>query len=193
MIPTGDARVSDAPTHEVLLVTGPIHYDFLLPLNPQTRSAFDFLTPHHPELSDPDARWLLLGWGARDFYATVGSYTDLSARAIWRGITGDDAVMRVDVVGAFTANFPVRKLALNDDQFNALLAAISGSFAAPEPLDHNGLGPTDSFYPATGRFNILRTCNVWVGEMIRAAGLRFGVWTPLPASVTLSHRIYTAK
>ena len=174
-------------------MNGPIHYDFLLPLNDQTLEAFDFLRPHHTEMSDPNARWLLVGWGAHDFYTTVGSYSDLSTRAIWRGITGDSAVMRVDVIGELTADFPVRRLALNGDQFDALITTISDSFADARPLEHQGFGLTDSFYPAVGRFNILRTCNVWIGEMIRAAGLRFGVWTPLPASVSLSHFIYSRE
>ena len=32
-------------------------------------------------LDHPEARWLVLGWGARDFYTTVGTYSDVTARA----------------------------------------------------------------------------------------------------------------
>lgn len=32
----------------------------------------------------------------------------------------------------------------------------------------------------------MRTCNVWVGERLRRAGLPFGNWTPTPQAVRLS-------
>jgi hypothetical protein len=41
------------------------------------------------------------------------------------------------------------------------------------------------FYRAKGRFNILHTCNAWTGEVLRAAGIRFGLWTPTTQAVKL--------
>ena len=40
MIPNGVQRAVDPPVHKVHLIAGPIHYDFLLPLTPETRAAF---------------------------------------------------------------------------------------------------------------------------------------------------------
>lgn len=54
------------------------------------------------------------------------------------------------------------------------------------PIPGPGFGPTDRFFAAHGRFDILRTCNTWISDMLRAAGLRFGAWTPTPYAVTLS-------
>jgi hypothetical protein len=33
------------------------------------------------------------------------------------------------------------------------------------------LVPNSRFYPSTGNFHILRTCNTWVAEALRYAGL----------------------
>jgi hypothetical protein len=41
-------------------------------------------------------------------------------------------------------------------------------------------------FPAQGRFSLLRTGKVWLGETLRAAGIPFGLWTPANWSVTLS-------
>jgi hypothetical protein len=49
-----------------------------------------------------------------------------------------------------------------------------------------GLGPRDVFYASPGRTDIFRTCNAWVGRMLRASGQRFGLWTPATWSVRLS-------
>ncbi|MEO6298814.1 MAG: DUF2459 domain-containing protein, partial [Paracoccaceae bacterium] len=55
----------------------------------------------------------------------------------------------------------------------------------PMPLTAR-YGQTDVFFAANGHFHLFNTCNVWVGETLRAAGIPFGVWTPTPQSVTLS-------
>ncbi|MDM8164873.1 TIGR02117 family protein [Roseovarius sp.] len=189
--PLQDAPETAGPPVTIRLVSGPIHYDFLLPLTPETRAAFAPLARHGLPLDAPGAAWLIVGWGAREFYTTTGSYADLSAAAIWRSFTGDASVLRVDVAGPLRAGLDLPALALTAGQYSQLLAAISGSFrhdetGAPIPLATPGFGPTDRFFAAHGRFDILRTCNTWVAAMLRAAGLRFGAWTPTPYAVTLS-------
>lgn len=62
---------------------GPIHTDFLLPLDADTRA--DFAMLDLPET----AAWLQVGRGARGFYRQVGGYGDLRAgtvRGPWQGI-----------------------------------------------------------------------------------------------------------
>ena len=75
------------------------------------------------------------------------------------------------------------------------MAAIPGSMI-PGPLADAESGPipgpaagftdTDRFFEARGRFRIFRTCNTWISRILRAAGLRFGIWTPTRYAVTLS-------
>lgn len=179
-LPAGEPHV------EIGLVSGPIHYDFLLPLTPETRAAFGF-SPL--PLDHANAKWLVAGWGARGFYTTVGGYSDLSLRSVFDGISGDSSVVRLDVVGVLPEHVIDHRLLLSQVQFDGLLRGITGSISdksAPLPLE--GFGATDVFYSGVGRFHILRTCNVWIGEMLRGAGVDFGAWTPLPLSVSASVR-----
>lgn len=181
---------SDAPGTEILLISGAIHYDFLLPLNDQTRARFDFLGAAGYPLA-PDAQWLVIGWGAREFYTTAGTYSDITAGAVWSALSGDTSVMRVETAGFLRADLPLTRRTLTVPQYTALLDSIADSFAAPvQKLDHPGFTSTDAFFVANGRFHALRTCNVWVGEMLRRAGLRFGGWTPTPYAVTLSLKLH---
>lgn len=180
------------------MVAGPIHYDFLLPLTQTTTSVFDFLSVADFPITHPDARWLVIGWGARDFYTTTGTYRDVSAGAIWRGLTGDASVMRVDVAGTLSTSIPVRQISLTADEYDRLLTAIRRSFAsdssgAPVLLPQLGFSSTDLFYQANGQFNLFQTCNVWIGQMLRDAGVRFGWWTPTPYAVTLSHWLFHTR
>ncbi|SFD86866.1 conserved hypothetical protein [Sulfitobacter brevis] len=174
--------------HEVLLVRGPIHYDFLLPLDDKTRTAFSNLRDSGFAIDHPDAQWLVAGWGGEAFYTSVPTYRELNSTAIWRSVLGDNSVMRMDIVGALNDGLEVQVLRMDDAQYARFLLAIRNSFDAGPPLA--GYHAFDLFYPARGRFDLTRTCNVWVGEMIRAAGLRFGLWTPVPGAVRLSHWLY---
>ncbi len=184
LLPSAGAAPGDDV--EIRLVGTAIHYDFLLPATAETRAAFGFAAEVPVEA--PDVAWILAGWGAREFYTATGTYADLAAGPVARAVTGDASVLRVEVWGPFDGADSLR-LRLGSAQYTRLLAAIVATADGPA-LDGAGFSRTDAFYPARGRFDVLRTCNVWVGRMLRAAGLRFGVWTPTPQAVRLSATIY---
>ncbi len=144
-----------------------------------------FLNADDVPIDSPAVALLVVGWGARDFYTTTGSYTDLSLGPVWRAITGDATVMRVLLAGEITDAAGISWLDLTDQQFAALLEEVRRGFAggAPDALDHPGLNGRDVFYPGTGRFHLFRTCNVWVGDVLRRAGIRVGIWTPFTWSL----------
>ena len=187
LIPGRVAPVAQGPGEtEILLISGPIHYDILLPLDDRTRDAFGFLEPAGYPLPDW-ADWLVVGWGAQTFYTTTGSYADVNATALWRGLTGDSSVMRVELAGPLRDDLPFHRLTLNHAQYAALLENITASFATPaRRLPVPGFSQTDAFFAANGRFHIFRTCNTWIGRVLRASGHPFGAWTPTPYAVTLS-------
>ncbi|WBU62674.1 DUF2459 domain-containing protein [Paracoccus aerodenitrificans] len=159
------------------LVQGVIHTDLLLPLTPRTREDFAFVG------IAPEAEWLAVGWGARDFYTTVGSYRDLSAGAVWRAVTGDSAVMRFVPVGPMQ---PPMTMTISAASFDALLGAIRDDTISSRPLAQDLLTQGDRYFEAAGRFSILNTCNQWISRILRRAGQEFGGWTPTTLSVRLS-------
>lgn len=173
-------------TRTIGLLQGPIHTDILFPLTPDTRAAFAFAEPAGVALNDPGAQWLVFGWGSAAFYTTAGTYADITASAVLTAATGDAAVIRLDVAGALIPLENLRFIQLSEAQFQALLNRTSSAFASPAPLSHPGFTGSDAFFPALGRFHALRTCNVWLGETLRAAGIPFGLWTPANWSVSLS-------
>ena len=54
------------------LVAGPIHNDFLLPLDAETRDQFAVLSLSDVPIAHPQAEWLMVGWGARKFPPPLG-------------------------------------------------------------------------------------------------------------------------
>ena len=187
LIPGSHTKTAPGGSITIYLLRGPIHYDFLLPLTPEVRQSFAFtdLDLHHP-----GADWLVVGWGGKDFYTTIGTYRDVSARAVWKGITGDASVLRLSLAGRINDVWPTKPLSLSQIQFTNLLSAITAEVAEHTPLSTENSSEFARFYPATTHFHIFQTCNVWIGQTLRTAGLSFGLWTPTPYAVTLAAKVH---
>jgi uncharacterized protein (TIGR02117 family) len=191
LIPGPGPDLSGPHSHTIGLIQGPIHTDILLPLTPDMRARFAFAEAAGVPLNDPRASWLLVGWGAKGFYTTAGTYADITANAVLTAAIGDSAVLRLDALGALQAMPELTFLPLSDQQFQQLVMILDATFVrdpsgALQPLDHPGFTPTDAFFHAKGGFHLFRTCNVWLGETLRGAGIPFGLWTPTTQSVSLS-------
>ncbi len=173
------------------LARGPIHYDFLLPLNSDARARFGFAMEAGVPLLHPKARWLVLGWGAAEFYAKTAAVGEISVGPLAHAITGDSAVLRLDVARPVDGLPGITFLTLTQGQYDALLTQIEESFArdgdgAPIAAALGSFGMTDAFFEANGQFNIFYTCNTWIGARLRGAGVPMGLWTPTPQSIDLS-------
>lgn len=191
VVPGPVAEVGGAPTERIALARGPIHYDILIPLTPAARADFGFARAAGLPVDHPAAEWLVVGWGAAGFYTTVGSYGDITAPVLWRAVSGDDAVIRLDLAGNVDAVEGLVWLEVSAAQIDAMRGAVLQSLARdgagqPLPAETAPWGESHRFFAATGRFNIFHTCNVWTGETLRAAGISFGLWTPTPQAVNLS-------
>ena len=174
----------DTPRRTVLLLSNPIHTDIALPADPDVVARFSAMAADGLPIDAPGARWLVLGWGGRSFYVETPTWADLKPMPVLRAFTLDSSVMYVAVMGDISLAHPaVTVLDLDQTSFEALLDFTVGSFdtgtgglrvAAP------GYGDDDLFYDARGWFNALAGCNVWTASALRAAGIRTGLWTPLP-------------
>lgn len=183
---TASVVVGDDVT--IKLIAGPIHYDLLLPATPETRQAFGFLNEFGVPVETSD--WIVVGWGSQAFYTATGGYQDLDIGPIFRAVTGDSAVFRFDAISADLTGFgdavPMSNAQYAQLRGQILQGVMRDETAGVMPIAGAGFTATDVFLEARGRFSILRTCNVWVGEVLRGAGVKMGAWTPTPYAVTLS-------
>lgn len=186
---------SAAATHRILLLSGPIHTDIAIPLDEETRAVFSFLAETGFPLGHPDAEWLIIGWGGRAFYLETPSWSELKPLPVLRALTIDRSVLHVDLAGHITEPQPaVAAFDIGDDQMARLRNFISDSFirdaGVVAPIPNAGYGEIDRFFEAKGYFNALFGCNTWTAAALRSAGLRTGLWNPLPQSLRLSLGVY---
>jgi uncharacterized protein (TIGR02117 family) len=90
-------------------------------------------------------------------------------------------------------NVEVRELRLRPDEYRRLWAAVRADFeldrhGRPERIDHPGYGPSDAFYRATGKASAFRTCNSWVADKLRLAGVKTSLWPPFEHGLLWRYR-----
>ncbi|MBO6603427.1 MAG: DUF2459 domain-containing protein [Roseicyclus sp.] len=183
--PVAEMPRDGAQSVEIGLIGGPIHYDFLLPATAESRAALSDAEAAGVPVRHPLVAHFLVGWGARAFYTTAGSYADITDTALARAVAGDGSVLRVEALGIVPPGFDYARISLTWAQYDALLAAIAAT-STGVPVPGASFTEADGFLEARGRFHIFRTCNTWISTMLRAAGVEAGIWTPTPYAVRLS-------
>ena len=176
----------------IRLAFTPIHTDLLLPIDDDLRARFAFADSAGVGILHPEARWLLVGWGARDYYTAQTVDSALPIGVILRAIGGDSSVIRLEAWFDFVPDdYPnIRVMHLTEGGYAALLDRIEAEIGTPELVMAPGLSQIDAFYAAKSPFSPLQTCNSWVGEALREAGVPLGRWTPTLQAMELSLALY---
>ena len=176
------ARSGDPGAVTIWVESNGIHTGLVMP---KVASGVDWraLAPAG-DLGDPRyGRWghVAIGWGEKGFYLGTPTWRDLRPGVALRAVTGSSAtLMHVEHVPGPAAD--ARAVVLTGPAYRKLAAFVAASFR-PGGRRYPGYDANDAFYDARGRYDAVRTCNSWMGEALRAAGVRVGVWTPLPVSV----------
>ena len=89
--------------------------------------------------------------------------------------------------------YAVREIRLRPEEYRRLWAAIRADFVLdangrPQRIDHPGYGPADAFYRATGKASAIRTCNSWVADRLRLAGVKTSLWPPFVQGLVWRYR-----
>jgi len=147
-----------------------------------------------PESRDfPQAEYLEVGWGDRDYYYGRNQSWGGALRAAL-GSDNPSVLHVAGVRGPLAENFPASEIIevkLSRDGFERLVRYIHDAYdragaPAAAPLGP-GLYGDSRFYPARESFNIFRTCNVWTARGLRGAGL------PIEDSITMEGVLSQAR
>jgi uncharacterized protein (TIGR02117 family) len=139
-----------------------------------------------PEIRDfPQADYLEVGWGEREYYFGRDQGFTGAMRAAF-GSNNPSVLHVAGVRGSLTKSFPASEIievTLPRNGFGRLVRYIHDAYdrkGAPvvAPLGP-GLYGDSRFYPGWESFHLLRTCNVWTARGLRDAGL------PIEDSITM--------
>lgn len=172
---------------EIAITSNGFHTDLFLPMR---TAGIDWSDWCPPISGDGAARFVGFGWGDRRFYLETPSLADLRLRtalhAVW---FSSDVVLHVEYVDDLAQLRHPHRLTITPAAYRTLAGHVRASFRLddarrpirrPEP----GYGPADGFYAGRGTYSPLETCNEWLAEGLRAAGIRTGWWAPFAFDIT---------
>jgi len=177
---------------EIFVCSNGVHTDFVLPVR---NAVVDWSRRFPaPDFVGPVGGYdhIGIGWGNLDFYKSTPRWSDFKLGTALRALSGfGPSALHVQYRPGPGTTERCGKLTLDDAHYRALADYIDGSLlssAAGEAavFADPGYGATDAFYIALGRFGLIKSCNVWVGQGLKAAGLPTGIWTPF-AFLVLDH------
>jgi uncharacterized protein (TIGR02117 family) len=124
-----------------------------------------------------------IGWGERDFYLETRTWADLKLSTVAAAAFGSDrTLIHVDHVPQPAPDHELRRIVVRPAEYRRIAAYVRASLV-DDGERHRGYFRYDAFYEARGRYDAVHTCNAWVGQALRFAGIRIGTWTPFPATV----------
>jgi len=183
LFPTSLAKDSNHATKSYISITHDLaHANIMLDL---ARSPVAWQTLL-PDLIPAKQGYLLIGWGDQDLYQSTPTWADLKVSVALKALfTNTPAVLHFyylptldDLQGESIT------LQINTATSQAIEQHILKTFQHDTPqLSSLGYGASDRFYYASGKYNIVMTCNTWVGNVLRKSGVSISRWTPFSYNV----------
>lgn len=129
--------------------------------------------PQHNDF--PEAEYLEVGWGDKDYYMTPTPHLGITLKA---GLLPTASVLHiVGFKGSITRYFPhseVIRVDLSEAGFERLCTYLENSYARDDAGLSQPLGPSlygeGRFYLSKESYHAFNTCNVWTARALRNAG-----------------------
>ena len=192
LIPVGGSDTSSDKTREILIRSNGIHLEIVLK-DGELGPLRDDINPAIPAVW---ADYWAFGWGERDFFLNTPTWADFD---LWTGVNSilwqDDVLLRVQPVGGRPTGPQVRELAVTEEEYDAVVGFIRSSIrwtddgkivpvfdAEPQPHG-SAYDPSGIFIEARGTYSMFYTCNEWVNDGLKHAGIGGALWSPFPQGV----------
>jgi uncharacterized protein (TIGR02117 family) len=175
----------------VYLIDNGIHVDVIMPVRAEGLDWAPLFPTRDFAGATSGSPWVAFGAGEEAVYLNTPTWWDITPRTVWSALAGGQRVMHVEYVPGI--NVEVREIRLRPEEYRRLWAAVRADFALdtrgrPQRIDHPGYGPNDAFYRAIGRASAFRTCNSWVADKLRLAGVKTSLWPPFEQGLLWRYR-----
>ena len=169
---------------EILVGTNGVHTELVLPLvTPEKDWRADFPAADFP-VPRYDSTHVAVSWGEREVFLNTPTWWDLSPGTVLRIVgVGGEGLLHVAHYVRPAPSDDNRPVTLTPAEYRRLVDAIERSLPRGERVRYDGYGPHDVFYDAPGEYTASNTCNQWTSNMLAAAGVRTGWWTPFAGGV----------
>ena len=164
---------------DLYIETNGVHVSLIVPITDLSKD----LRPQHLTDATLYGTHAMIGWGHAGVYRNAETWGDVSPRDVGSAIFGsDDVLLHIYHLTDPQAGPQRKKLRVSRAQYAHIIGDIRASFK-PGAIPQAAYGVDNLFYEARGRYTAIHTCNEWTAGLLRRAGVRIGVWTPMPGGV----------
>lgn len=133
----------------------------------------DGLWPEHNDF--PNAQYLEVGWGDRDFYQAKEPTFSLALKAAFQSTASVLHIVGFNVPPEdYFPGSEVVAVRLSPQGFEQMVGFIHETYKKDTDGRTMPLGPgwydNSKFYLATGTYHLFNTCNTWIAKALRTAG-----------------------
>ena len=172
----------------IYLADNGIHADLVLPVRAAGLDWEAVLSRSDVTAAPPGAQWIAFGAGERQVYLETPTWWDLTLPTALRALTSGERVMHVQWVADPT--YGARQIRLRPEEYRRLWASVRSEFrdGRAQLIPHKGYGNSDAFYLGYGKASAIQTCNQWVADRLRVAGVETSLWTPFVNGLVWRYR-----
>ena len=178
----------------IYLYTNGVHTDYIFPLKNEVMDWQQLIDPDHTQSKRGNFSYISFGWGDLEFYQNTPEWSDLTFPVAFKAVfLPTPSAMHVQFRRTPRLMEPVIALEISEDQYRGLVEYVSESFendtpGALKPIPDLHYNQYDVFYPAERSLNFFYTCNTWVNNGLKKAGLRACLWTPFDDGIFYQYR-----
>ncbi len=170
---------------EIMVETNGVHTALVLPAANRIK---DWHTTFPPaDVTNPNRPYthVSVSWGEREIFLNTPTWWDLRPMTVLRILGfGGEGLLHVAHYVRPAPGADLRVLRVSPAQYLRLVELIEmQALSVKRPRRWPGYGSYDVFYETGGRYTFTRTCNQWTSDMLAAAGIRTGWWTPFAGGV----------
>lgn len=184
--PANAKPAAEAPAVEAWVLSNGVHTDLVFPIRSATIDWLQLFPLADFRAVPPDAEFIAIGWGDREFYLNTPTWGDLTAARAFGALSGGNrALMHVSYLRRTQLRTGAYRLPLSHAQYVQLADYVRASLPSGRatPIAGAHYGNDDAFYEAEGGYHLFETCNTWTGRGLRQAGVTVSRWTPFDFNV----------
>jgi uncharacterized protein (TIGR02117 family) len=187
LVPANNAWRQPAEGVDIFVETNGVHVSLIVPISAAGEDLSDLIRPDQLINRDLYGTHATIGWGHKRVYRNARTWADVRIEDVASAIIGsDDTTLHVYHV-INPQPLPHRKtLRVSDRQYRGIIQQIRATFRLNnrgESVAYPAYSPDNLFYDSSGHYSAIHTCNSWTGDILRNAGIRIGMWTPMPDAV----------
>jgi uncharacterized protein (TIGR02117 family) len=186
-IGTNTAWVQPEKGVDIFVETNGVHVSIIVPMSHADQDLSDLIRPEHLFDRDLYGTHAMIGWGHSGVYRNAQTWSDVKSGDVISATLGsDDTSLHIyHLISPQPA--PYRKrFRVSEEQYRVIIKQIRGAFRVNQngqSVAHPAYGPNNLFYDSYGRYSAFNTCNNWTGQVLKNAGVKIGIWTPMAGGV----------